>query len=555
MNLAWPEFERRWRTLYRAELKKNPDLPKAARRSQKGGAGALPRVARRILLPIFWCSLFLNFAGHNTGFQLPAAALALWAAGTAFRWGHQWFQQFYASEDLVVLHFLPLNDAQIFRFQLRRYLGSAGWLFWEIGLAYLALAFIEGPNPPSVSQLLVAGILQSGLVIALAVHLASWVHLIPLGSLGALLRLSAVTLLLFGAQQSELSGYFTQSTEWFLPTGWVNYVLLRAGQDPIIYALLLPVLALIYLARFSFLRLRSFYSLAGVEILSPRSAALAHDEELTDQNTGRRAGPTEIEDGVLARRFLEGLNWELTGPLERFVARCLTPRQRIITEFLVAGSPGWTQGWKVSFWIWLATSIVVLVLGQLGGTITFFATYVLATSSLPIFGGNWRGMRLSASGGMYLPAFSVYPITFNSIAMIFLKVNLVRIMAASPLIVSFATLAAFRLDQPPLIGAFNALRLLGILICVQPLFILFPLSNTTNYTSTGKTALKLLVLVPVLLVMFGAAFAIFTSPGGGMVLASYAILLLLSVLLFAIFRRAYRLGDFDLLSERPPRGP
>jgi hypothetical protein len=553
VNLVWLEFERRFRGLYRAELKARPALRKEVKQKRKSDARALPHLTRRALLPLFWCSIFLSVAGKQSDLEFPAAALALWAAGAAFRWGHHWFQQFYASEDLVVLNFLPLRDAQIFRFQLRRYLASAGWLFWELSLAYLVLAFVEGASSPPMYQLLIAGVLQAVLVVALALHLASWAHMLPLGIVGVLLRLTAIAVLIFGTQRPGDTFYFAQSTEWFLPTGWVNYALFRGTADHVVYTLLVPIFALIYLARYSFDRLRSFYSLAGVEIVPARGVSPANDEELTGENAGPRPGPTEIEDRLLGRTFLEGLNWQISGALEKFIARCLSERERVITEFLVAGNPGWTHGLKVSFWIWVATCTVVLALGQFGGTIIFFAAYILATTSLPLFGGQWRGMRQSASGGMFLPAFSVFPISFNSIAMICLKVNLVRIVAASPLVISFAVLAAYKLDQPPVIGAVAAGKLLLILLCIQPLFVIFPISNTTNDTSSGRTWLKLLVLIPVLLALFGAAILIFLSSAPGVVLGCYALLMLLSVILFVVYRKAYRGGSFDLLTERSPR--
>jgi len=553
VNLVWREFERKWRALYRAELKGQPELRKRIKQQRKSRGGAAMELTRHFVIPLFWCSIFLSVAGKQHDLELPAAAVALWAAGAAFRWGHHWFQQFYASEDLVVLNFLPLDDAKIFRFQLRRYLASAGWLVWELSLAYLVLALIEGVNAPPFYQLLLAGLLQAVLVVALALHLASWVHMIPLGTLGVLLRLSAIGLLIFGVQRPDLGIYFTQATEWFLPTGWVNYALFRSTQDPTVYALLLPILALIYLARYSFHRLRIHYSLAGVEIVPARSAVPPDEDELTGQNAGPRPGPTEIEDRITARRFLEGLNWEIAGSIERFVARCLSARERIITEFLVAGNPGWTGGLKVSFWIWAAACVVVLTLGQFGGTIIFFSAYVLATTSLPLFGGSWRGMRRSATGGMYLPAFSVYPITFNSIALILLKVNLIRIAAASPFILTFSTLAAFRLNESPLSGTIIAAKLLAILVCVQPLFALFPISNTTNDTSRGRMTTSLLLLVPMLFVMFGAAFAVCVSTNPLAIFGSYAILVLLSSLILLGYRSAYRRGKFDLLTERSPR--
>ncbi len=549
MNLVWREFEKKCRALYREELKRSAELRQEVKRRRKSDGRIAPQLIRELLLPLFWCSIFLSIASKDTDLRLPAAAVALWAAGSAFRWGHQWFQQFYASEDLVVLNFLPLHDQQIFGFQLRRYLLSAGWLFWELSLAYLVFGLVEGANAPGFLLLLAAGILQALLVMALAIHLASWVHMVPLGTIGAFLRFTAIALLIFGARGVESTAYVTQATEWFLPTGWINYVLFRGAGDPFVFALLLPIGALIYLARYSFSRLRSFYSLAGVEIVPARSSA-AQEEELTAENVGRRPGPTEIEDRVLARHFLAGLNWELTGALEKFMARCLSDRERVITEFLVAGNPGWTSSLKVSFWIWAVSCMVVLTLGQFSGTVVFFAAYVLATTSLPLFGGDWRGMRQSASGGMFLPAFSVYPISFNAIARIFLKVNLVRISTALPLIVTFGALAAYRLGQPPLSGVVVAAKLLAVLVCLQPLFVVIPISSTSNDTAQAPLWVKIFLLVPALILVVGAALAVFLSPSVGAVLASYVALLLFSVLVFAGYRRAYRRGRFDLLTER-----
>jgi len=53
--------------------------------------------------------------------------------------------------------------------------------------------------------------------------------------------------------------------------------------------------------------------------------------------------------------------------------------------------------------------------------------------------------------------------------------------------------------------------------------------------------------------LFGAALVIFVSSEPGVVLGSYALLLLFSVILFIVYRKAYRCGNFDLLTERSPR--
>jgi hypothetical protein len=192
----------------------------------------------------------------------------------------------------------------------------------------------------------------------------------------------------------------------------------------------------------------------------------------------------------------------------------------------------------------------VTLLGQLGGTVVFFAAYVLATASMPLFGGDWRGMRQVASAGVYIPAYSLYPISFNAIARILLKVNVIRIGAALPLIVSFGALSAYRLESDPVAGALLAAKLLAILLCLQPLFVLVPISSTTNDTSRLPVLWWIFLFAPILLAIFGAAAAVFLSRTGLGTFASYAVLGALSTALFLLYRRAYRRGRFDLLSQR-----
>ena len=478
-----------------------------------------------------------------------AAIIALWSAGTALKWGHHWFHQFYASEDLVVLNQLPLNDRQIFQFQLRRYFGGAGWVAWELLLGYLVLSFLPGDGP-NYFALVLAALGQTVLVLALAIHAASYLHMLPMGTLAGLFRMTALVLLVLGMQGFEYTPALVRATEWFLPTGWINYMLLQSSRDWAVLALAVPIAAIIYLARFSFERLRSFYSLEGFEIVpGPAHAAVHDNDELTPASFGQRAGPTEITDRISSRYFLEGVNWNLRGGLEKFVGRLLSPRERVITEFLVAQDPGWTRSLKWSFWVWMIVSLLAAGFGKSFGMVVFFGAYVLGAATLPLFAGDWRGMRQSPAGGMFMPGYSLYPISFNEMARIFIKVNLVRMLAASPLIVSFAALGAYQLGHPALGGAMVGAKLIVLLICLQPLLALLPIHSTTNATSR-MIGIWLLVFLPLILVIIAAALGVFLSDTKLGVVVSYALLLMLSTLMFAVYRRAYRAGRFDLLNPR-----
>ena len=109
-----------------------------------------------------------------------------------------------------------------------------------------------------------------------------------------------------------------------------------------------------------------------------------------------------------------------------------------------------------------------------------------------------------------MPGYSLYPIAFNEMARIFLKVNVVRILAAAPFIVSFGAIAAFKLKYPAFDGALVGLKLLVMLLCLQPLLVLLPISSTTNDTSR-MFRLWILVFLPVILIILACALGIFLS--------------------------------------------
>ena len=540
-------LENRLRAAYRADLERSPGLQQEFKRKRRSGTSAFARASRHMLMPLFWACIFYGMVQSREDVRWAAGVVAVWATGTALKWGHQWFQQFYASDNLIVLNLLPLNDRQIFQFQLRRYVAGAGWILWELLLSYLVLALIRTGDTPALYTFVLAATFQAALVLALALHAASHLHMLPLGAIAGLFRMTAVVLLVLGVQRLEITSTLVTATEFFLPTGWTNYVLLQGARDWSIFALVLPIAAIIYLARYSFHRLRSYYSLEGFEIL-PGPPHAGEEEELTAESF-HRPGPTEIEDRIRARYFLEGVDWNLGGALEKFIARFLSPRERIVTEFLVAHDPGWTRSLKWSFWVWLVACVVVLSFGQFGGTIVFFAAYVLAAASLPILGGEWKAMRQAAAGGVFLPGYSLYPVSFNEIARIFLKVNLVRICGAAPFIISFAALAAYKLQHSPYVGAIIGAKVLGVLLFVQPFFVLLPISSTTNATSR-MAVIWLLVFAPILLVMVAVVVAVFIAGTVLGVLACYLVLFLLATALLAVYRAAYRKGRFDLLSDR-----
>src|SRR6185436_4604610 len=101
-------LEARLRVAHRRERQKSPELLREFKRNRKTGHSAFARSARHLLMPLFWAFVFYGTIQRQNDVRWAAGIVALWAAGTALKWGHEWFQQFYASDSLVVLNLLPL---------------------------------------------------------------------------------------------------------------------------------------------------------------------------------------------------------------------------------------------------------------------------------------------------------------------------------------------------------------------------------------------------------------------------------------------------------------
>jgi hypothetical protein len=553
VNLLATAFEKRLRQLLRAERERSPELRKEFKQARRKNSTAASRAGRKLLLPLFWILIPASLILKQNNPELALAVISFWTAGTAFFWGQKFFQQFYGSEELVVLHMLPLSDADIFTIQKRRYLGSLAWVFWELLIAYMVLGLFPAGLRPPLWALLGVALAQSLLVMAMGIHLASYFHMLPLGAISGLLRMIAIILFLAGINGGEFIGPVTNFSQWFFPTGWLNYVLTQTTvkNDWVAAFMLIPVAALIFAMRHSWQRLRGFYSLEGFEIIpSSAGAALEQAEpELTDSSFGPRHGPTEIEDRILAGGFLERSKWENTGWFERIAGRLLTPRERVLTEFLAAQKPGWSRHLQLTLLVWAVACLVVWCFGAFGGTVVFFSAYILATASLPLFGGSWRGLRQTPSGGVYLPGFSVFPIGFNEISKILIKVNLLRIIAAAPLLLTFSIVAAYRLGYTPLAGLEVSFEIVLTIIALQPVVILLPLSKATNDTSKMRS-LWLFLFLPMLMAMIALVMSLFFVQSVPSKLILYIVLLLIALLFFTLYRWSYRQGKFDLLSER-----
>lgn len=543
MRLGSPEFEKRFRALHRAELKESAGLRRRFRQARKTGTAG-PNASRRILFTLVAALIFASWSSKITGPEFGLALISLWAAGSVFRKAHHWFQTFYGTADLLALNLLPISDQDIYRVQSRKYTREFGWVFFEFTILYLALGIAQKNLNPLIYYAPVLGALQTGLVLALSLHSVVFLHALPAGVIGGLLRAAALFFLFAGPQIPGVTAHVIRFSDWFFPTGWLNYAFAQASskEDWIALGLLLPIGALAYAGVYSWERLRAFYSLEGLDIIPAPGRLGLSAEDLPTR------GATEIQDQIGEGHFLRPLDWPAAGRLERFVSRLIRGRDRVILEFLIAENPGWTASLRGSLWVFGAGAILIYFFGEYSGFIVFFPAYLLATAALPLLGGEWRGLQQFPSGGIFIPAYAIYPVSFGEITRVMLKVNLVRTVAAAPLMLVFGMLASWKLGHGLLPGVQITCKALALFLALQPLIVLFPIAKSTNDTSRWRWPRMFIVLFLVLTLgaLCLAAFFLDTAIS----LLVFGAVLVLSTAAFALYRSTFQRGRFDLLSTR-----
>ena len=152
-------------------------------------------------------------------------------------------------------------------------------------------------------------------------------------------------------------------------------------------------------------------------------------------------------------------------------------------------------------------------------------------------------------GGAFVPAYSIVPITFDEIAHVVFKFNLVRTLVVSPLLVAFTVFCGWRMGFSLPQSFVFAAKVVGLLLAMQPLLLILPFSKTTNDIS-GRKFFAAFVLLPLLMAFAGFSVIFFSSQEVPWIIGSFLTIVTASLMLFLSYRWAYRSNRFDLLTLR-----
>jgi hypothetical protein len=133
-------------------------------------------------------------------------------------------------------------------------------------------------------------------------------------------------------------------------------------------------------------------------------------------------------------------------------------------------------------WLWPPARIFTMFFGAIA--MLFFA--------MPLFGGQWQGLRP-------IPLIALYPISFGEHTRVMLKCNLLRMLAGLPLCLVFGGICAWISHELIRDGLQLSFKFWLLIVAWQPLAITLLTSASTDDAKNFKTCATLLVLTLIVL--------------------------------------------------------
>lgn len=548
---------KQWRAHVRRLVRASPEMTRARRRVTKRWTRHLNWAALRWIVPP------VAFGGGYAGDALFEALLGiamLWSLCVLCNRAQQWATALHAPEFSWFFYILPLDNDSVFAHQRSLLLRSSVWLGidWFAGIAGWALR----THDPALWILAVAvAAAQWAWGLAAALWLVRFWPRLPY-ALGAT---ACWLLLFFSARMPEaivqpLLHFVSMAT----PAGWVTAGLrLAIAGDPTGWAIIAGLgVAGIALFRFALRDAGKKFSLERIFDYGDLGASVprAVPEHDLDARTPAAKAPTSsiTPDSVRDQlghylRKPAGSHLLTHGQLGAAVVRCLSGRQKILADFFQPdGATRWSRGWLIAL-----GGVVVARLLQLAGLHPSVAVALYLLSLLfvlPLFGGDWPGFRGMLLFQQQVGMHSLLPIGFWEATRLILFTNLLRVLAAWPLLL---IAVRYGVSAVPLDIASSldwSFRAILVIVAIQPIWIVGRFSSSSNDTSSrwwftalllGAIGLGLILLVTGGVALFAAGPIPAYTVGLGLIAFTH--------LALAGYAWFYHRGIFDLVTR--DRGP
>ncbi len=554
MKLRNQLFERPMRKRIREALQSSEQLRKEhrhARKIRRQNLHTRPWMARLFFLTITGFPLVLKLRS----IEEVIALIVLWQLASIFLRASLLNATLYFSPALGVFKNLPISDEAIFKAQWRTFLRGSLWSALDFSLLYYVLAAKTGGGIYSIFTAIALGTVEWCFIVAFAVCLVMIGIRTFFYHLSLVFALSAFGLLFFFPNKQAIAEWIALPAYWVPPVGWLIHAMGITPSKGVLLDFLPCMLSAIVLMIFpiAYNRLRQRYSLnenvltqASRINSSPMAGVPEYPEVAANFTEQASEAVARIKEGELRA----GLDWSRLGPVERFVARMLTERERTITDYLLAGNPAWTAGFR-GFAILLVVLLAgVWLLSALPGVsriMLFFCAFLV----LGAFAGKWRGFASPQGAGLQSPFYSLYPIDIWELLRLLLKVNLLRFVFYLPLVLGAGFLLLSRLSPGWSITTLMVFKFLIIGLSSHPFLAIAQISPGTNDGQKPRIVLAALFF---LIVIVTSVITMFLSTTLAVVIIAGIVLAAFSYGTLLTYGSFYNNNRFDLVPAQLQTG-
>ncbi len=554
MNLRNKSFELSVRRRIRTALRSSKQLRKEyrhARKTRRQNLHTRPWMARVVFLFLAGVMLILQ----PRSVEQVIGLIVLWQLGSLFIRASLLNAALYFSPALRVFNCLPISDENIFKTQFRTFLRGSLWSAVDFSILYYVLAAKAGNGIYSTLTAICFGTIEWFFIVAFAVSLVVIGVRTFFYHLSLLFTLAAFGLLFFLPNKQAIAEGISATAYWVPPVGWLIHALGITPSKGALLDLLPCIFSAIVLMIFpiAYQRVRQRYLLPETIFLqaarmtpSPMAGPADYPEVAATFTEQAAEAVTRIKQGELRA----GLDWNRLGIMERFVACTLTERQRTITDYLVAGNPSWTAGFR---------GFVILVLILLAGASLFASVAksvsggLLTFSAFVVFGtffGKWRGFASPQGAGLQSPFYALYPIDIWELLRLLLKITLLRFALFLP----FAVAGFLVIGRVTSGGSVIGLSLVKFLIVGFSLPPFLTIAQISPGTNDGQKPRIVLVALAFLILIGVCAFTIVVSITLARVSIAGLLLVALSYGSPLIYATFYNNNRFDLVANQLPTG-
>jgi hypothetical protein len=496
---------------------------------------------------------------------------SLWTLAVTFSRGRQLMDLSHAADQLWPYYQMPVANATVASLQRSRWTSACRWLAADWLALGFGLALHEPRNAWGWVLLPFLGVAQAAVAAALAAWLVrsrpTFPHLLGQGLTAVLFflciqgwenpttRAACVLPILKGALVLTPGGWLGQMHSLALAGAWP--AALGLVMIAILATLLIRPALDTFWGRFQMEPLFG-YNTSTLPTVLPRPESMPMDEEHALDPVDPAALP-KPDRVTLRARLAEQLTTApasalLRGPLESTIRGLLSARQRILIDaFRPQFVWGWSRSWCLALGLILVS--VLLRLAPLGPAWSISVTTgALGLFALPVFTMMTSGFAPVSSFQANTGRHSYLPIGFWECAGLFLRISLLRSVAAIPLVVLGLRYGYTSSPLPWLAACDWSLRVLIFVMALQPIWVITAFSSTTNDVSSrwwftvllgSGMALGLVDLVITAVAMAGIPELGYSALVGG----QFAVL---TYTLLVGYGLAYRFNVFDLLNRPRP---